>query len=147
MIAIALLPPKRRWRTLSFSSTLYLWPVLELLLAEVPSPWQPELRLGLQEALVNAAKHGNGLDPSKTVVVHFAISPRGYSWIICDQGVGFCPRTSQEMPELPPEEAECGRGLCLLYHIFDQVAWNDGGRELHLEKYIKGDTAPEPLLV
>ena len=63
MIVTPVRPVGRKWRNLSFTSTLYLAPVLDLLLDEVPSEWQPELRLGLQEALVNAVKHGNSLDP------------------------------------------------------------------------------------
>ncbi|MFN7514792.1 MAG: anti-sigma regulatory factor, partial [Microcystis sp.] len=47
---------------MSFASTLYLCPILDLLTASIPEELEPEIRLGLQEALVNAAKHGNHLD-------------------------------------------------------------------------------------
>ena len=50
---------------MSFASTLYLCPILDLLTASIPEELEPEIRLGLQEALVNAAKHGNHLDPAK----------------------------------------------------------------------------------
>ena len=73
MITISLRPVGRNWGTISFASTLYLCPILDLLLAEIPTQLQAELRLGLQEALVNAAKHGNNLDPSKTVIVRFSL--------------------------------------------------------------------------
>ena len=56
MIAISHRPSGRTWNTVSFASTLYLCPILDLLLAEVPEQLQAEIRLGLQEALVNAAK-------------------------------------------------------------------------------------------
>ena len=127
---------------MSFASTLYLCPILDLLTANIPEELEPEIRLGLQEALVNAAKHGNHLDPTKTVVVHFSSSKDEYSWVITDEGCGFTPRChhhscSCDCPDFPPEEAENGRGLCMLYQIFDQVHWNQQGTQLKLCKQIK----------
>ncbi|MFW6359860.1 MAG: ATP-binding protein [Chroococcales cyanobacterium] len=138
MIAISLRPTKCDFGTMSFASTLYLCPILDLLLAKIPPEWQPELRLGLQEALVNAAKHGNKLDPSKTVVVHFSIQEDKYSWIIVDQGSGFVPNCdcNGHGTDLPPDEAESGRGLCILHQIFDQVRWDRRGTQLKLSKRV-----------
>ena len=144
MIAISI--AENSWKTISFPSTLYLYPILDQLLANIPPEWQAELRLGLQEALVNAAKHGNQLDPQKTIVVKFYITEEEYSWIICDQGNGFIPECERKnhAQELPPDEAECGRGMCILYQIFDRVNWNSTGNELELCKQVK--KSREPLL-
>jgi anti-sigma regulatory factor (Ser/Thr protein kinase) len=138
VIAISLRPVGRDWGTISFASTLYLCPILDLLLEQIPRRWQPELRLGLQEALVNAAKHGNNLDPSKTVVVHFSVINDEYWWIISDEGSGFSPPCSHQIDDcsLPSDESENGRGLCLLHQIFDQVQWNRQGTELRLCKQV-----------
>ncbi|MFM7371455.1 MAG: ATP-binding protein, partial [Sphaerospermopsis kisseleviana] len=54
MITISLRPLGRSWGTISFASTLYLCPIVDLLLADIPTKLQAELRLGLQEARVNA---------------------------------------------------------------------------------------------
>ncbi|MDZ8024800.1 MAG: ATP-binding protein [Nostoc sp. SerVER01] len=140
MITISLRPVGRYWGTISFASTLYLCPILDLLLAEIPAKLQSELRLGLQEALVNAAKHGNNLDPSKRVVVRFSLIDNQYWWIISDQGNGFTPSPiidEEPTDYLPPDEAESGRGLCLLHQIFDQVEWNRKGTELRLCKQME----------
>lgn len=137
VITISPYPVGRNWGTISFASTLYLCPILDLLLADVPYKWQPELRLGLQEALVNAAKHGNKLDPSKVVIVRFSVADNHYWWVISDQGCGFnhpCECHSQAEEYLPPEEAESGRGMCILHKIFDRVHWNSRGTELRLGK-------------
>ena len=136
MISISLPLNLGNWKTVSFASTLYLAPVLDLLLHRVPKEIHPEIRLGLQEALVNAAKHGNQLDPCKTVEVKFCYSHGEYSWIVCDQGDGFLGECSGllDEPSLPPEEAENGRGLCILNQIFDQVCWNNQGTEVTLYK-------------
>lgn len=148
MIAISSRPVKRNWVTVSFASTLYLCPILDLLLAEIPDRWQAELRLGLQEALVNAAKHGNQLDPSKTIVVRFSIIKNQFWWVISDQGSGFrppCPCSAHLLEEehppieesiLPVDDHECGRGLYILHQIFDRVEWNSEGTELTLCKEI-----------
>ncbi|NEP62189.1 MAG: hypothetical protein F6K31_35480, partial [Symploca sp. SIO2G7] len=48
---------KVKWDRLSFASTLYLCPIVDTLLEHAPSQMHDELRLGLQEALVNAAPH------------------------------------------------------------------------------------------
>jgi anti-sigma regulatory factor (Ser/Thr protein kinase) len=127
-----------RWTTLSFASTLFLQPVLDLLLGEIPDLIQTksELRLGLHEALVNAAKHGNKLDPSKLILVRYSAVEGQFWWVIADQGCGFQPHyTSVIQANCPPcVEAECGRGLYILHQIFDQVYWNAQGTELSLYK-------------
>lgn len=139
MITISLRPIGRNWGTISFASTLYLCPILDLLLAEIPQKMQSELRLGLQEALVNAAKHGNNLDPSKKVIVRFSLIDNQYWWVISDQGGGFCPTDCDDDPTeyLPPDEAESGRGLSILHLIFDRVQWNRKGTELRLCKQLE----------
>ena len=48
MISITLPLKLTNWKTISFASTLYLHPILDLLLARVPRQLQPEIRLGLQ---------------------------------------------------------------------------------------------------
>ncbi len=140
MVAISSHSVKRSWNTISFASTLYLVPILELLLAEIPSQWRPEVKLGLQEALVNAAKHGNKLDPGKTVLVRFSIIIDQYWWIISDEGTGFRPPPAWEIgldQSLACQERECGRGLYILHQVFDKVQWNHQGTELRLCKQVK----------
>ena len=140
MITISLRPLGRSWGTISFASTLYLCPILDLLLADIPAKLQAELRLGLQEALVNAAKHGNNLDPAKLVVVRFSLIDNKYWWVISDQGSGFspcCQRDTDPTEYLPPDESENGRGMSLLHQIFDQVEWNQQGTELRLCKQLE----------
>jgi serine/threonine-protein kinase RsbW len=128
------------WHEVSFPSTLHLQPILELLLKPVPQSCRPELHLGLQEAIVNAAKHGNSLDPCKVVSVRYSCSGDVYSWIICDQGQGFeveAGAVSTDEGWLPCDEQCCGRGLFILRQVFDEVSWNAQGTELHLCKQLQ----------
>ncbi|NES95528.1 MAG: anti-sigma regulatory factor [Desertifilum sp. SIO1I2] len=139
MIAISQRPVSSKWSTISFASTLYLCPVLDLLLAGVPNRLQAEVRLGLQEALVNAAKHGNNLDPSKKVLVRFSIMGNTCWWVISDQGSGIpvdCCCSTERSEQLPHQESECGRGLFILHQVFDRVEWNPDERELKLGKLL-----------
>ena len=138
MIATSLRPFNRKWSTVSFASTLHLSPVLELILVDVPERWRSDIHLGLQEALVNAAKHGNNLDPSKTVLVKFLTLSHQRWWIIADQGAGFSPGCCALQVDADEQElanvGECGRGLYILHQVFDQVLWNKQGTELRLCK-------------
>ncbi|PSP16227.1 MAG: ATP-binding protein [Cyanobacteria bacterium QS_8_64_29] len=146
-IASWLRPNRAEWTTVSFASTLYLHPILDLLLAHVPDPWEPELRLGLQEALVNAAKHGNQLDPCKTIVVRFGAARERCIWLVSDASSGLAPHYDcPDRPEslLPPEAAENGRGACILYQIFDSVDWEAPGT-LRLYKRFDGGKRPHRL--
>lgn len=147
MISISLPLRERNWNTISFASTLYLCPILDLLLAKIPPELRPEIRLGLQEALVNAAKHGNKLDPSKTVVVKFSCKKKEYSWVISDQGSGFISTSESPLDsvDIPSEDAENGRGFFILHTIFDQVNWNRQGNQLRLCRKLDQTNNREPL--
>lgn len=134
----------KRWESVSFTSTLYLHPILDALLEPAPDLLHDELRLGLQEALVNAAKHGNQLDPRKIVSVRHAKSKGYYWWVVSDQGEGFENPVTCSCPS--PDEAsvsECGRGLFILHQVFDRVAWSEDGKEVYLAKQIRAT----PLLI
>ena len=150
MIAIPIPWSTSKWSTMSFTSTLYLCPVLDLLLVSVPPEWQAEVRLGLQEALVNAAKHGNNLDPSKTIIVKFTVTTREYSWVIVDEGDGFRKEHSGLDSRnscnslLPNDEAENGRGFSILHHVFDYVHWNREGTQLTLSKEVSDTKEKQP---
>jgi anti-sigma regulatory factor (Ser/Thr protein kinase) len=142
-------PVKSEWDKVSFASTLFLCPILDDLLAKVPDRWQAEIRLGLQEALVNAAKHGNNLDPHKQVIVRFCFVEGQYWWIISDEGQGFCPPEGchDDIAEcLPAVESESGRGMSILHQIFDRVVWNRQGTEVSLCKQLHHHLEQEPLL-
>lgn len=139
-------PAVKRWESLSFTSTLYLRPILDALLEPTPDLMHDELRLGLQEALVNAAKHGNQLDPKKLVSVRYAKANGYYWWIVSDQGAGFeqplsCPCPFPDSLPDNPFVSDCGRGLYILHQVFDQVRWSENGKEVHLAKQLR----PSPL--
>ena len=92
------------------------------------------VRLALEEALVNAIKHGNGLDPDKTVRVNCLIEDDLLRVEIEDQGLGF------NMGDVPDPTAEenlerpCGRGIMLIKSFMTSVEYNAKGNRVVLEK-------------
>jgi serine/threonine-protein kinase RsbW len=121
-----------RWSDFITPSTLQLAPLLDLLLEPVRCrELQSRLQLGLQEALVNAVRHGNGCDPSKSIRIRRIESPRWWIWQIQDEGPGLpdCGRAGC----LPQQsDAASGRGLFLIHHCFDDVRWSRRGNRLQL---------------
>ncbi len=148
MIALTLKPATCSWNTLRFASSLDTRFILEKLVADVPVQWQPEVRLGLQEAIINAVRHGNRLDPSKFVIVEYANYAPIYQWLIRDQGDGFCSQTQVGRAQRGDfyETDECGRGTYILTQIFDYVEWNDQGNQVYLGKCICQHSPCGPLI-
>jgi len=145
VIVTSVRPVGRKWSNLSFTSTLYLSPVLDLLLDGVPSNWHPEIRLGLQEALVNAVKHGNSLDPCKQINIKFSIVSQMYWWVITDQGSDSqSSDCNGEDEPTPCHDLECGRGFYILRKVFDHVDWDINIHRLTLGKKI--DRSSNPIL-
>lgn len=92
------------------------------------------VRLALDEALVNAVKHGNQNDPDKTVHVEFEINDDRMVIQIEDQGPGFVP---DELPDPTAEEnlsRPNGRGVMLMRAYMTEVDFNERGNRVILTK-------------
>lgn len=92
------------------------------------------VHLAVEEALVNAIKHGNKEDPSKSVHVLVQTRPGTVRVVIVDEGVGFNPEkvpdpTSPELLGKPH-----GRGLMLIHNFMTHVEYKGCGNELVMEK-------------
>ena len=123
---------RTRWADFILPSTLQLSPLLELLLDPVECvETSGRLQLGLQEALVNAVRHGNSGDPNKCLRVRRILTPQWMIWQIQDEGEGI-PSDARfgELPECI--EANQGRGLFLIYQCFDDVRWSRRGNRVQL---------------
>lgn len=92
------------------------------------------VRLALDEALVNAVKHGNKNDATKTVTIEFTIDQDSMVIQIEDQGPGFVP---DELPDPTAEEnlsRPNGRGVMLMRAYMTEVDFNDSGNRVILTK-------------
>lgn len=92
------------------------------------------VRLALEEALVNAIKHGNRMDPHKTVRVSCRIW-QDHIWVeIEDQGPGF---RVEDVPDPTMDEnleRPCGRGIMLMKAFMTRVEYSASGNRVTLEK-------------
>src|ERR1700729_2637154 len=92
------------------------------------------VRLALEEALVNAIKHGNGLDPNKQVQVACQVSSEKPRIIIGEKGNGFRPEDVPDPTEDENLEKPCGRGIMLMRPFLTVVEYNERGNRVMLEK-------------
>ena len=93
------------------------------------------IKLALEEALVNAVKHGNKLDPSKHVRINFRVSDQRADITIEDEGRGFNPA---ELPDPTADEnlEMCsGRGILLMRAYMTNVVFNPQGNKVTLTKF------------
>ena len=86
----------------------------------------------LNEALINAIKHGNKFDATKKVIVNADVDNKRLIWTVTDEGEGF------DYVHLPdptsPENLESltGRGVFIMKHLADQCLFNTSGNEVEL---------------
>ncbi len=92
------------------------------------------IKLALEEALINAIKHGNKLDANKKVHVQATVSPDEAEIIIEDEGPGF-ERTSVPDPTADENIDKCsGRGILLMEAYMSVVEFSKQGRRIRLVK-------------
>jgi serine/threonine-protein kinase RsbW len=96
------------------------------------------VKLALEEALVNAIKHGNQMDRAKKVHIRYRVNDERFDIHITDEGQGF------ELEDVPdPVAAEnlerpCGRGLLLMRHYMTEVVFHPPGNRLSMSKVRNG---------
>lgn len=92
------------------------------------------VRLALEEAIVNAIKHGNQMDAEKRVHIHYCVSSELFHVRIEDEGPGFNP---VELPDpTAPENMEklCGRGVMLIKGFMTSVDYHGRGNVVTMSK-------------
>jgi serine/threonine-protein kinase RsbW len=93
------------------------------------------VRLALEEALVNAIKHGNHLDPNKVVFVRCQINQDLVRVVIEDEGAGFRLEDVPDPTEDENLEKPGGRGIMLMRAFLSVVEYNERGNRVVLEKH------------
>jgi serine/threonine-protein kinase RsbW len=92
------------------------------------------LFIALDEAFVNAVKHGNKFDATKLVRITAEVSPKEARFTIEDEGEGF---NVAEIPD--PTNVEnlfktSGRGVLIIHNVMDEVRYNERGNRLEMIK-------------
>ena len=93
--------------------------------------------MAVREAVANAVKHGNLLDPSKQVELTFEDQPQGLEITVRDFGTGFAV---EEIPDpTNPENLlkATGRGILFMRNFTEEVEWfehPEGGTVVKMRK-------------
>jgi serine/threonine-protein kinase RsbW len=108
-------------------------------------PERSNLFIALDEAFVNAVKHGNKNDPTKLVRITAELTAQEASFTVEDEGEGF---NIAQIPD-PCDPANLfrtsGRGVLLIYNIMDEVEYNEQGNRVKMVK--RPDVPAEAQLV
>jgi serine/threonine-protein kinase RsbW len=99
-----------------------------------------ELRVILNEILVNAVIHGNNEDEDKHVRINAGLSGQVLFVSVEDEGAGYdfnniCAERKPCMDSADPlEVCECGRGLMIVKSLCNNVEVNAKGNRIVIEK-------------
>ena len=127
------------WTRVCLSRSEEVVPLLDRVEAEMVEQGYParacfEMRLVLEEAIVNGIKHGNGGDPTKRVRVRYRVAPEAVRADVEDEGPGF-DRSEVPDPTAPENlERSCGRGLLLMRHYSTWLRYHGRGNRLSICK-------------
>jgi serine/threonine-protein kinase RsbW len=92
------------------------------------------IKLALEEALVNAIKHGNQMDPDKRVYIVYHVTAERFDIRITDEGAGFNPEDVPDPTDPANLERPCGRGLLLMRGFMTDVQYHGKGNIVSMSK-------------
>jgi len=96
------------------------------------------IRLALEEAMVNAIKHGNNFDRNKKVHISYKVNLEQFEILIADEGHGFDPEDVPDPTAVENLERPCGRGLMLMRYYMNSVCYNTNGSSVSMVKVRNG---------
>lgn len=86
-----------------------------------------DCRLALAEAAINALKHGNQFDVTKTVTIEMKLYDSHVHLSVADEGMGYNPGDVPDPTNPENLERPSGRGLLLIKFYAKSVALNKEG--------------------
>jgi serine/threonine-protein kinase RsbW len=93
------------------------------------------VHLALEEAFINAVRHGNKMDPSKKVTIDYSVDLDKVEISMTDQGEGFDPGGVPDPRVGENLYKPQGRGLLLMNSYMDVVKFNERGNCVHMVRY------------
>ena len=99
---------------------------------------QSNLFVALDEAFVNAVKHGNRNDPEKLLRVTAELSAHEAIFTVEDEGEGFDMEAIPDPRDPANLFKSSGRGVLLIYNIMDEVEYSERGKRLKMVKRPEG---------
>jgi serine/threonine-protein kinase RsbW len=113
-------------------------PVVEKLIDEiceenkVNEDYYGNILIAITEAVNNAIMHGNSNDPQKKVKIDVETKHDGLVFKVSDQGTGFDYDSLPDPTEPENIDKPNGRGVFLMKHLADTVAFHDMGKTVEL---------------
>jgi serine/threonine-protein kinase RsbW len=93
------------------------------------------IHLAIEEAFINAIRHGNKMDPRKEVKIDYFVDDRKVEISMTDEGQGFNPNAVPD-PRCGENLYKAGgRGLLLIRSYMDVVEFNDRGNCVLMVRY------------
>lgn len=105
----------------------------------IVNPEKSNLFVALDEAFVNAVKHGNKFDITKRVRVIADITPKEARFTIEDEGEGFDVSAIPNPTDIENLFKTSGRGVMFMYNIMDEVVYNEKGNRITMIKKSERD--------
>jgi len=93
-----------------------------------------DIRLAVQEAVVNAVEHGNRSDPNRMVHVLCQVDDDAITVTVTDEGDGFDPSAVPDPTQPENILREHGRGIFLMRNLCDDVRYNEKGNAVTMFK-------------
>ena len=93
------------------------------------------VHLTLEEAFLNAVKHGNKMDPAKKVKIDYSMDSNKVEISITDEGNGFEPDSVADPRFGEGLYEPGGRGLLLMNSYMDTVKYNQRGNSVYMVRY------------
>jgi len=94
------------------------------------------VRLAVEEAVINAMKHGNRMDRAKTVTVKWSVDDQQAVISVEDEGDGFDPGAVPDPTQEENLEVPHGRGIVLMKAYMDEVSYNERGTRVTMIKRV-----------
>ena len=101
------------------------------------------IHLTLEEAFLNAVRHGNKMDPTKKVQIDYSVGVDKVEISITDQGNGFEPEAVADPRFGVGLFKPGGRGLHLMNSYMDVVKFNEQGNSVYMARYREKPTLTE----
>lgn len=92
------------------------------------------VKLALEEAIVNAIKHGNQYAEDKSVRIQWEVNDEIVKIQIEDEGIGFKPEDIPDPTLIENLERPSGRGIMLMKSFMTFCEYQSEGRRVVLEK-------------
>jgi serine/threonine-protein kinase RsbW len=93
------------------------------------------VHLALEEAFINAVKHGNKMEPSKAVKIDYIIEADKIEISMTDEGPGFDPQVIPDPRYGDNLYKPAGRGMLLMRSFMDVVEYNAQGNSVRMIRY------------